>query len=84
MKVVYQSHVDCKASVEGLPGKKPWVTSDKLLDSPSKLLWFPLWNMENLRLQQKSLRVLFRRPLQLYVSLAVAVIGEFNHNVIGC
>ena len=33
---------DINGLIEGVPGKKPYVTSDKLLDSPSKLPCIPL------------------------------------------
>ena len=50
------------AIIEGVPGKKPKVTTDKLLDSPSKFALFSLLKQkENLTLHQKSLRACGRR-----------------------
>ena len=49
--------------IEGMRGKKPQVTFDKLLDSPSKLPFICL-QKENLTLLRESLSALFHAALQ--------------------
>ena len=72
-------------SNEGVPGIKPQVTSDELLNSPSNFPCVCFQIRENLTLDQVSLRALFHAPAQIIPSrFEVLLLCGGWHWVIHC
>ena len=73
-------------TIEGVHGKRPLKTSDRVQDSPSKLL-FTCREKENLTLDQESLKAFFHTPLQFNaVNAGPVVPAQYNltlHSVVG-